>query len=57
MKVTPCVPILSKNVIFSFYKIGEQECGTGPAWGGWYQWEEGGCGKRVWEGEYRVNTL
>jgi hypothetical protein len=26
---------------FFFYKIREQEGRTGPAWKGWYQWEEG----------------
>jgi hypothetical protein len=31
----PCVAILNKNVIlFFFYKIAEQEVGTGPVWGG-----------------------
>jgi hypothetical protein len=29
---------------FFLYKIGEQEIRTGPAWGGWYQWEGG----RMW---------
>jgi hypothetical protein len=28
-----CVAVLNKNVSFFFYKIGEQEGRTGPAWG------------------------
>jgi hypothetical protein len=24
---------------------------------GWYQWEWGGSGERVWEGEYGANTV
>jgi hypothetical protein len=42
---------------FVFYKIGEEEGRAGPAWeGSWYQWEGGGGGKGVWEGEYGTNT-
>jgi hypothetical protein len=25
--------------------------------GGWYQWEEGGSGEKVWEDEYSANTV
>jgi hypothetical protein len=39
------------------YKIGEQEGRTGPAWDGWYQWEGGGGGERVWKCEYSANTV
>jgi hypothetical protein len=28
-------------------KTGEQESGTGPDWGVWYQWKGGGGGERV----------
>jgi hypothetical protein len=51
---------LGKNVIFFFfYKIGEQECRTGPVLGGggWYQCEGGGGGERAWEGEYGANIV
>jgi hypothetical protein len=36
-------------ISFFFYKIGEKEDGTGPAWGqgGWEQWEEGGHRERM----------
>jgi hypothetical protein len=48
----------TKMSFFSFfYKIGEQEGWTGPSWGGWYQWERGGGGERVWEGEDSANTV
>jgi hypothetical protein len=40
----------------SFFKNGEQEDKTSPAWVlasvGW-----GGCRERVWEGEYGDNTV
>jgi hypothetical protein len=43
---------------FSFYKIGEQNGGTGPAWGGgWLPWVGAGGGERVWQGEYSTNTV
>jgi hypothetical protein len=33
---------------FAFYKVGEQEGGTGPGWQGrgWHQWEGGSDGER-----------
>jgi hypothetical protein len=36
---TPCIAILNKQKchFFFFYKIIEQENGTGPTWGAWYQ--------------------
>jgi hypothetical protein len=46
----------TKMSFFFFYKIGEQEERTGPVRGGWYQWEGGGCGERVWDGECDANT-
>jgi hypothetical protein len=50
---------LKQNVFFTyfFYKIGEQEGGTGPAWRAWHQWEGRGSGERVWESEYSTNTV
>jgi hypothetical protein len=42
---------------FLFYKIGEQEGRTGPAWEGWYQWEEEEDGERAWKGEYDTNSI
>jgi hypothetical protein len=36
-----------KMSIFFFYKIGEKEGRTSPAWGGWYQGERGEHGERV----------
>jgi hypothetical protein len=43
-KETPWTFISNKNVIFFlffFYKIGEQEGETGPAWGSRNRWERG----------------
>jgi hypothetical protein len=44
---------------FFFYKIGEQEGQTGPAWG--VRWlvpvGEGGGGERMQESEYGANTV
>jgi hypothetical protein len=45
------------SFFFFLHKIREQEDRTGPAQGGWYQWERGGGGKRVWEREYSANTV
>jgi hypothetical protein len=42
----------TKISFFFFNKIREQEIRTDPVWRGWFQWEGGGCGERVWEGEY-----
>jgi hypothetical protein len=42
--------------VFFLYNIGEQQGGTGPAWGGWYQWEAGGGREMVKNGEYGANT-
>jgi hypothetical protein len=39
------------------YKIGEQEGGTGLAWWGWYQWNEGGRGEMVQQGVYGTSTI
>jgi hypothetical protein len=47
---------MSLHFVF-FYKIGEPEDGTGSAWGGWYQWDGGRCGERVWEDEHNANTI
>jgi hypothetical protein len=51
-KETPCVAILNKqkyHLFFPFFcKIGEQEGGTGPDYGGGqYQWEGEGGEERV----------
>jgi hypothetical protein len=41
-----------KMSFFPFFeKTREQEGGTGPAWGGWFQWERAGGGEREWEDE------
>jgi hypothetical protein len=36
-----------------FYKIREQEGGTGPSWGGWYRWR----GKEVGKECARMNIV
>jgi hypothetical protein len=41
------------SFFFFFYKIREQEGGTGPVWRGWYQWE----GEEVGKGCGRMNTV
>jgi hypothetical protein len=58
-KETPCVAILNKNVIFFIYKIGEQEGRVEQVLPGhgWYQWEGGRDGERVWEDKYSANTM
>jgi hypothetical protein len=46
------------SFFFFFYKIGEQEGGTGPSQdGGCYQWERGGGGERGYKGEYSTKSL
>jgi hypothetical protein len=37
----------AKCLLFSFFKIREQESRIGPAWECWYQWEGGGSEERV----------
>jgi hypothetical protein len=56
-KDTSAIAILNKQKchFFFFYKIGEQEGRTGPVWRDWYQWEGGGSGERVWEGEFSAD--
>jgi hypothetical protein len=46
------------SLLSSFlYRIRKQEGRTGPAWGGWYQWEEEEGREMVKEGEYGANTM
>jgi hypothetical protein len=45
----------TETSVFFFYKIRELEGRTDPVY--WYQWEQGECGERAWEGEYSANTV
>jgi hypothetical protein len=49
-KETPCVAILNKQNVFffSFTKSeNRREKQVLSEWGGWYQWEGGGCEEKV----------
>jgi hypothetical protein len=62
MKMSPgntlCKYIKKPKMSFFFlFFFSEQEGRTGPVCGGWFQWERGGGGERVWEDEYTVITV
>jgi hypothetical protein len=54
-KETPHTVILNKQKCHIFFSFREGR--TGPVWGDWYQWEEGGGEERVWEDEYGANIV